>query len=292
MRRLILAAALCAAAATPAFADNEHQQLVNRQMAVWDANYQGQGYSRILSTGSQTANDDAIQSFGMDLTAGVNYAVAGSCDSDCSDLDVIVYGPNGAKVVEDTATDDQPVVTFQAPQSGRYRLDVRMYVCNTNPCFFAAAVYARTGGGSGGALPVLGPNGVQGSGGSTAASNDYDGQVSGYLDTMEATGARTGQRRLFRSPMLHLAPGAQEDYPVTLSAGKAYTFAGACDNDCSDLDIQVMDSAGSKLLEDTETDSFPVVSFTPSAAGLYRVRVIMYACSSAPCSAQLTVMQK
>jgi len=44
-----------------------------------------------------------------------------------------------------------------------------------------------------------------------------------------------------------------------------------------------MDRNGNELDSDTEVDSFPMLSVTPSAAGMYTVRVEMFECSVEPC---------
>jgi hypothetical protein len=70
---------------------------------------------------------------------------------------------------------------------------------------------------------------------------------------------------------------------VPLSIGTTYALMGACDTDCSDLDLTLYDSRGNQVSQDVEMDDFPIVSVTPSRTGTYRVKVTMATCSAEPC---------
>jgi hypothetical protein len=70
---------------------------------------------------------------------------------------------------------------------------------------------------------------------------------------------------------------------VRLDIGTAYALMGACDTDCSDLDLTLYDAAGNQVSQDVEMDDFPIVSVTPTRTGTYRVKVTMATCSAEPC---------
>jgi hypothetical protein len=80
-----------------------------------------------------------------------------------------------------------------------------------------------------------------------------------------------------------LEHGYSRVHNVTLRSGVEYTFVGACDRDCSDLDLQLYDQNGNLIDEDLLRDDVPVVSVTPKWTGPFRVKVIMAACSISPC---------
>jgi hypothetical protein len=122
------------------------------------------------------------------------------------------------------------------------------------------------------------------------AQNQYTQQVNTQLDAMESNARDQGQARLFRSPIFRLNEGATQSYPVSFVAGRSYTIGGVCDNDCPDLDIKLIDPSGREVATDVLTDSVPVVTHDATRTGTYSVRVIMYDCNAAPCSAGLTVM--
>lgn len=70
---------------------------------------------------------------------------------------------------------------------------------------------------------------------------------------------------------------------VTLRSGYDYTFAGVCDDDCDDLDLQLFDENGNLIDEDLLADDVPVVSVSPSWTGVFHVKVIMASCYIEPC---------
>jgi hypothetical protein len=68
-----------------------------------------------------------------------------------------------------------------------------------------------------------------------------------------------------------------------LQRGVQYAFAGTCDNDCTDLDLKLFNRAGVLQVEDTDSDAYPRILFTPASSGTYRLRIEMYRCTIEPC---------
>ena len=75
----------------------------------------------------------------------------------------------------------------------------------------------------------------------------------------------------------------EETYEYWLQSGVRYTFAGTCDDDCTDLDLKLFNRANELVAEDTDPDSNPQIVFSPRTSGTYRLRVVMYRCSIEPC---------
>ena len=73
---------------------------------------------------------------------------------------------------------------------------------------------------------------------------------------------------------------ATHDFVVT-EAGRR-SFYLACDADCVDMDIVVLDLRG-RVLNDTSMIQEDVVDFEAASAGSYRVRVRMTGCQANPC---------
>ncbi len=271
--RSYLIAGLAFLAAGPAFAQNQYTRQVNNQLDTMESNARGQGKSRLFRSPIFRLNEGAEQTYPISLVSGRNYTIGGVCDNDCPDLDIKLINPNGREVASDVLTDSAPIVSHTATMSGTYSVRVIMYDCNVSPC--SAGLTVMGSGGGGGARPA-------------PTTGQYDQQVNSQLDTFER--GQSGATRLFRSPIFRLNEGARQDYNVTMIAGVPYKIAGVCDNDCPDLDIKLLDGSGNELASDSLTDSLPIVSYRPSRSGEYRVRVIMYDCNVAPCSAGLTVM--
>lgn len=81
-----------------------------------------------------------------------------------------------------------------------------------------------------------------------------------------------------------MQPGTDHRWLVNLTGNTAYTFIGACDGDCHNIDIELIDMhTGGVVASDTLPDDYPVVEFTPSANAQYMARVILQNCTTAPC---------
>lgn len=74
-----------------------------------------------------------------------------------------------------------------------------------------------------------------------------------------------------------------KDVTYRLIGGTTYLFTGACDEDCSDLDLKLFDPDGDMVKKDTEPDDHPVILYTPEETGTYTIRVIMARCNRGPC---------
>ena len=74
-----------------------------------------------------------------------------------------------------------------------------------------------------------------------------------------------------------------DTYTITLRGGVEYAFAGDCDDDCTDLDLELRNSDGVVMAKDTGSNASPALRFTPRATGSYRLKVTMYRCDVEPC---------
>ena len=88
----------------------------------------------------------------------------------------------------------------------------------------------------------------------------------------------------------NLQPGTDHRYRVDLSGGGHYTIVGSCDNECTNLDMELIDDNGSVVANDMAEDNYPVVTFAPPANGRYTVRILMQACTAAPCYAGARIL--
>jgi hypothetical protein len=268
--RIQLLVGLAMMAATPALAQNQYTRQVNEQL---DSFERGQsGATRLFRSPIFQLNEGEVRDYPVTMMAGVPYKIAGVCDNDCPDLDIKLLDSRGNELASDSLTDSLPIVNYRPGQAGEYRVRVVMYDCNVAPCSAGLTVMAT------------GPASTN----SGSGTSEFDQQVINQLNTMESN-AR-GMSRLFRSPIFRLTEGATQDYPIAMSAGQRYMIGGVCDNDCPDLDIKLIDPSGNEVAEDTATDSVPIVNHAPSKSGTYMVRVVMYDCNAAPCSAGLTIM--
>jgi hypothetical protein len=77
------------------------------------------------------------------LNVGVEYRIAGVCDQDCGDLDLALIDQNNVTVSQDTSTDNSPIVSVSPAQTGSFTLQVQMFQCSVQPCYFAVALFGR-----------------------------------------------------------------------------------------------------------------------------------------------------
>ncbi|HVK80663.1 MAG TPA: lipoprotein [Verrucomicrobiae bacterium] len=88
----------------------------------------------------------------------------------------------------------------------------------------------------------------------------------------------------FEDQILTLEPGTDHRWQVSLTGGQPYTFIGACDGDCTNVDIELISvTTGGVVASDMLPDDYPVVQFTPPADGQFIVRTLLQNCTVTPC---------
>jgi hypothetical protein len=213
----------------------------------------------------------------INLRAGSNYRIYGACDNDCSDLDMEIYGNDGALVDRDVATDDVPYVQITPQRSGRHYVRLWVYACASEPCYAAARVVS--GGTPSARQPLAESDGETGD-----AADDYIGVVQAELEDAGINHLAAGYVPFGEDVIVPVGlEGEGHRQALRLEAGYAYLFQGACDQDCSDVDMEALDAAGRQLAEDIAADDRPVVAVTPAADGDYAVRIWLAQCSVEPC---------
>ena len=88
-------------------------------------------------------NGNADESFTLTLEEGVTYLIASVCDQDCSDVDIEIYDENDNLIEVDEESDDVPVVTVSPAWTGEFTINVHMYECSTDPCFYGIGVFGQ-----------------------------------------------------------------------------------------------------------------------------------------------------
>lgn len=82
-----------------------------------------------------------------------------------------------------------------------------------------------------------------------------------------------------------LQPTQTHIWTVQLQRGQTYRVIGGCDNECTDMDFELLDATGKIVERDTLPDSFPIINISPPANGAYTVRFVMKTCTIGPCYA-------
>jgi hypothetical protein len=71
---------------------------------------------------------------------------------------------------------------------------------------------------------------------------------------------------------------------LRLRAGTTYLIVGACDVDCSDLDLELFDENWNEVDVDRGLDDKPMVTVTPARTAVFHVRTMMAECGASPCA--------
>lgn len=137
-----------------------------------------------------------------------------------------------------------------------------------------SAVYQRL------ASPVAdAPQPASGSG-ELAPLDDYQRTVSGRLREMEEwLGVSEQTHTQWRG---QLYPRAHGQAPLPVQAGMRYTVVAVCDDDCTDLDLRVVDG-GHVLAQDVSPERYAHVELAPARTGVLRVEPVMATCHASPC---------
>lgn len=75
--------------------------------------------------------------------------------------------------------------------------------------------------------------------------------------------------------------GASEVLQIRLTPGEHYGIIAGCDQDCTDIDLEIQTASGEEIDSDYLADDYPVVEF--SSTGSHRLLVSMPSCSVSPC---------
>jgi hypothetical protein len=118
-----------------------------------------------------------------------------------------------------------------------------------------------------------------------AWAQDREAQVRAYLEHGMAAHGSAGYARERTTP--DLVVPLQLDRPflwsVYLREGVNYRVYAACDDACSDLDMEIFAADGHFLERDVARDDTPFVQVTPERTGRHYVRIWLYACAEEPC---------
>jgi len=118
----------------------------------------------------------------------------------------------------------------------------------------------------------------------TTSGNTYTAQVDGYLVRLASNAAQQGYTRHVAGPVHgSLRDDETASHSMDVIGGNQYALFGACDNDCTDVDLKIFDQSGNLLMQDIAVDDTPVLLFTANGSGTYRVQVVMATCNRNPC---------
>lgn len=111
----------------------------------------------------------------------------------------------------------------------------------------------------------------------------WERQVDTRLTQARTTLVHNGYAPLSSSWTGALDNGDTAAIALNLAAGSAYALVGVCDDDCSNLDLQLFAANRYEVDAAKGTGATPIVRVTPAGAGGYRLTVRMSGCGRNPC---------
>jgi hypothetical protein len=82
-----------------------------------------------------------------------------------------------------------------------------------------------------------------------------------------------------------LQPGGDHRSEVTLLPGRWYRFLGACDFECRNIDLELLNADGVVVARDLYANDFPEMDYMADSGGVFTLRILMRTCVIAPCYA-------
>lgn len=136
---------LLAGCASSPSVGNSYEQVARSEVDRYGPQFfpSHEGWSPETDVRSGSLPDGGSQTITLRADAGVEYGVVGGCDQDCTDLDLALRDGRGNVLDSDYLSDDYPVVRFRPRTSGAHYLEVQMFECGVNPCWYAYRVYRR-----------------------------------------------------------------------------------------------------------------------------------------------------
>lgn len=129
-------------------------------------------------------------------------------------------------------------------------------------------------------------------GGGGGFSGEERQTLGGYLDAYAEEYA-PGLEPVTDDELARIAPMDAYDFDVELGAGDTVRVIGACDTNCTDVDLYVTGPDGVEIGRDVLTDDYPIVDIPDTAGGVYTIRIAMPGCSAEACigAARLYVVE-
>lgn len=208
--------------------------------------------------------EDEKRSETVQLTAGKYYAFFADCDTECSDID-LTLSRDGRTIRSLTDPGDAPEFVWRANQSGDYKLTVSMEDCDADKCAYSTQIFE--------------------------SNKDLDTSlVNAHRQNREVVREKDPGAREIMLREARLPKGQTLTIPLSLRAGKVYTFYGDCDNACSNIDL-TLSRNGRAVKSDTLADSVPLFSWRANRSGAYTVTIPMKECNADDCAVSAHIFE-
>lgn len=124
------------------YGQNQYEQQVLQQLQHASFAFTSAGYTPIIADGGSLGQGETM-TFTVTLQTGSSYMLMGVCDQDCRDLDLALYDGYGNLISADETEDDAPVVDVTVTTGGDFTLEVTMYQCSEDICYYGVGLYRQ-----------------------------------------------------------------------------------------------------------------------------------------------------
>ena len=94
---------------------------------------------------------------------------------------------------------------------------------------------------------------------------------------------REGKKLVFVPLLGRVSTGKETRFTVQLIGEINYAIMGACDENCSELNLTLNNANGERIALDETQDGMPVISFTPPSSSGYQITAIIDECQTENC---------
>ncbi|WP_293136472.1 hypothetical protein [Okeania sp. SIO3I5] len=101
-------------------------------------------------------------------------------------------------------------------------------------------------------------------------------------ETVEAQ-EKAGKKLVFWPLIGKVKERVEVPFTAELSADVSYTIMAVCDDNCSNLNLNLENKQRNKILNDEKQDGIPVISFTPTENSDYRITARPDKCTTEKC---------
>lgn len=139
----ITLAFVAASASAQCDTSNEYMDVVRQQAITAGSVYGDAGYS-LVDVLCGSLNEDAEKGYETSIGQGSEVAWVAVCDQDCDDIDLRLFDNRNNLLASDTEVDDFPIVTYGpgGAMTGM-KIEVGMYSCSNEPCYYAIAMFSK-----------------------------------------------------------------------------------------------------------------------------------------------------
>ena len=116
---------------------------VNAQINEASYQFRQEGFRKLGRTWIDDLEDGDDDYITVELDPDYEYIAIAVCDSDCGDIDLILYDDDDVRIAKDIGTDDIPVLSGSPDYYGDYYLEAVMVDCYADTCYFGVALYYR-----------------------------------------------------------------------------------------------------------------------------------------------------